>query len=151
MKKLFALAVASTVLALPSPVPAETSCQLLSEGQVADLFERWNESLATQSAGEVVKNYAESAVFLTTYSDKPRLTQQERFDYYTEILKRHPQLKVDQRVVHIGCNMADDTGTYMITFKSGEKVPSRYSISYQFIDGQWLIVSQHTSLMPEKR
>jgi uncharacterized protein (TIGR02246 family) len=150
MTKLFALAAAVAAFAFPSPVPAETPCQLLSEAQVADLFDRWNESLATQSAGEVVKNYAESAVFLTTYSDKPRLTQQERYDYYTEILKRHPQLKVDQRVVHIGCNMANDTGTYMITFKGGEKVPSRYSISYQYIDGQWLIVAQHTSLMPER-
>ena len=83
-------------------------------------------------------------------SDKPRLTQQERYEYYTDILKRRPQLKVEQRVIHIGCNMANDTGLYMISFNGKEKVPGRYSITYQFIDGQWLIVAQHTALMPEK-
>ena len=150
MRKLFALAVAATALTSPSPAPADAPCQVVSEAQISDLFTRWNDSLATLNPWEVVKNYAESAFFLTTYSDKPRLTQQERFEYYTDILKRHPQLKVDQRSIHIGCNMANDTGLYTIIFKGTEKVPGRYSITYQFIDGQWLIVAQHTSLMPEK-
>ena len=122
----------------------------MTDEQVGGLFNRWNDSLATLNPGEVVKNYAENAIFLSTYSDKPRLTQQERYEYYTDILKRRPQLKVEQRVIHIGCNMANDTGLYMISFNGKEKVPGRYSITYQFIDGQWLIVAQHTALMPEK-
>ena len=153
MRKLFALAAGVAAFSLSSPAPAvDNSCHLTSEEGVAGLFERWNESLATSNAGEVVmKNYAENAIFLSTYSDKPRLTQKERYDYYTEILKRHPQLKVEQRAIHIGCNMANDTGIYMITFNGKDKVPGRYSITYQYIDGDWLIVAQHTSLMPERK
>jgi uncharacterized protein (TIGR02246 family) len=151
MTRLFASAAALAALSFFQTASAQSGCQLTSESQVADLFNRWNDSLATGSAGEVVKNYAENAIFLSTYSDKPRLTQQERYEYYTDILKRHPQLKVEQRVIHIGCNMANDTGLYMITFNGKEKVPGRYSISYQYIDGTWLIVAQHTALMPEKR
>jgi hypothetical protein len=151
MRKLFALAAAAAVLSFSHQASAQSGCQLTSEGQVAALFNRWNDSLATLNAGEVVKNYAENAIFLSTYSDKPRLTQQERYDYYTEILKRKPQLKVEQRVIHIGCNMANDTGLYMITFNGKEKIPGRYSISYQYIDGEWLIVAQHTALMPERK
>lgn len=151
MTKLFASAVALTALTLSSPVFAESPCALINEQQVAGLFDRWNESLATNSAWEVVKNYSDNAFFLTTYSDKPRLSQQERIDYYNEILKRHPQLRVEQRAINIACNMANDTGLYTISFKNGEKTPGRYSITYQFINGQWLIVSQHTSLMPERR
>lgn len=151
MRKLFALAAAVAALSFSHTASAQSGCQLTSEGQVAELFNRWNDSLATLNAAEVVKNYAENAIFLSTYSDKPRLTQKERYDYYLEILKRKPQLKVEQRVIHIGCNMANDTGLYMITFNGKEKIPGRYSISYQFIDGDWLIVAQHTALMPERR
>lgn len=152
MTRLFALAAGVAALSFSySAQAADNSCHLTSDDGVAGLFARWNDSLATGNAGEVVKNYAENAIFLSTYSDKPRLTQQERYDYYTEILKRKPQLKVDQRWIHIGCNMANDTGIYMITFNGKEKVPGRYSISYQYIDGEWLIVAQHTSLMPERK
>jgi len=152
MRKLFAVtAILAGSFFSFTAMAADGGCHITSEDGVAGLFDRWNESLATLSAGEVVKNYAENAIFLSTYSDKPRLTQQERYDYYVEILKRRPQLKVEQRVIHIGCNMANDTGIYMITFNGKEKVPGRYSISYQYIDGDWLIVAQHTSLMPERK
>jgi len=151
MRKIFSWAVALAALSTAVPAIAESPCEVVSENQIADLFNRWNDALATQSAWEVVKSYADNAIFLTTYSDKPRLTQQDRIEYYTEVLKRHPQLKVEQRVIHIGCNMANDTGLYQITFNGKEKVPGRYSISYQYISGQWLIVSHHTSLMPERK
>ena len=148
MRKLFASAVALTALALAFGASAQTPCQLISEAQVADLMARWNESLTSQDPWDVVKFYSENAIFLPTFTEKPRTTQRERFDYYSEILKRHPQLKVEQRAIHIGCNMANDTGTYIINFKGGEKTPGRYSITYQFVDGQWLIVAHLSSLVP---
>jgi hypothetical protein len=59
--------------------------------------------------------------------------------------------KIDQRFIQVGCNTALDAGLYTFTFfKTGAVVHARYSYTYGFINGQWLITSHHSSGMPEK-
>ncbi|MFF0953002.1 SgcJ/EcaC family oxidoreductase [Rhizobium leguminosarum] len=130
---------------------AETAtCAPTSEAEIAKLFDRWNTSLATLSPQEVAKNYSEDSVLLATLSDKPRLTQAERIDYFEHFLVNEPKGHIDSRDVKIGCNWAVDTGTYTFTLKDGSKVPARYTYTYEFKDENWLITSHHSSMMPEK-
>lgn len=124
----------------------------MTEQQVAALFDRWNASLATGDPDKVVANYSEVGVLLPTLSSVPRTTPSAMREYFVEFLKKKPQGSIKDRVVHIGCGVASDTGTYTFTFSDGSSAEARYTYVYDFdsTKGKWLIVSHHSSLDPSK-
>lgn len=126
------------------------TCEAVNKEQVAALFDRCNASLQTLKSDEVVKNYAEDAVLLPTVSNKPRLTQLERKDYFDHFLEQHPSGAIESRTIKLGCNDAIDMGIYVFTMGNGTKVRARYTFTYELKDGRWLISSHHSSAMPEK-
>lgn len=143
----------------PPPKPAApppktvltTVCQPVTESDVAQLFDRWNASLQTGDARKVVDNYAPHSILLPMLSNKPRHTAEEKLDYFHHLLHDGPMGKVDQRFIQVGCNTALDAGLYTFTFqKTGAVVQARYSYTYAWVNGQWLITSHHSSGMPEK-
>lgn len=83
-------------------------------------------------------------------SNKSRTTPAEINDYFVHFLTNGPQGAIDKRVIRIGCNVAQDIGTYTVTFKDGKKVNARYTYVYEYTQGQWLIANHHSSAMPEK-
>ncbi|GLS28177.1 SgcJ/EcaC family oxidoreductase [Marinibactrum halimedae] len=114
------------------------------------LFDRWNASLQTGDPKAVVKNYAERSILLPTVSNVPRLTAEEKEDYFVHFLTNEPSGVIDMRQITMNGDLAIDSGLYTFTFgKTGQKVKARYSFAYQNIDGEWLIVSHHSSAMPE--
>jgi uncharacterized protein (TIGR02246 family) len=124
-------------------------CAPVNENQIAKLFDRWNTSLATLKPEEVAKNYSENSVLLATLANEPRRTQAERIEYFESFLQKEPQGHIDSRDIKIGCNWAVDVGTYTFTLKDGSKVPARYTYTYEFEKGEWLITSHHSSIMPQ--
>jgi uncharacterized protein (TIGR02246 family) len=149
MKLALAALIAITAVA---PALADTSltCKATSEADIKGLFDRWNNSLKTGNPDEVVKNYAPDAILLATVSNKPRLTQDERRDYFVHFLEDKPVGDINMRVIKLGCNDAIDAGIYTFTFGNGQKVRARYTYTYTLQDGKWLISSHHSSAMPEK-
>jgi uncharacterized protein (TIGR02246 family) len=134
-----------------APRPAAAACTPITEPQVAALFDRWNTSLGTGDPQKVVSNYADTSILLATVSNQPRLTPAEKKDYFEHFLDNKPSGVINQRFTRIGCNTALDAGIYTFTFaKTGAVVKARYSYTYEFIGGQWLITSHHSSAMPEK-
>lgn len=151
MRTIIAAALVIGFVQVQSANAAETAtCAPVSEDQVAKLFDRWNASLATLNPQEVAKNYSEDSVLLATLANKPRLTQEERIDYFKHFLEKGPKGHIDSRTIKTGCNWAVDTGTYTFTMKDGSKIPARYTYTYEFKGGNWLITSHHSSMMPEK-
>jgi hypothetical protein len=144
----------------PKPAPAAAPapavamgpvCAPINESQVAQLFDRWNASLMTHDPRKVVENYAPHSILLPTVSNKPRYSMEDKIDYFVHFLHDGPMGKIDQRFIQVGCNTALDAGLYTFTFfKTGAVVNARYSYTYGFINGQWLITSHHSSGMPEK-
>src|SRR5437868_4308473 len=126
------------------------TCRATTRQEIAALFDRWNASLRTLNPDEVVKNYADDAILLPTVSNTPRLTQDERKEYFTHFLENKPVGAVDMRVIKMGCNDAIDTGLYTFTFGNGNRVQARYTFTYELKDGNWLISSHHSSAMPER-
>ncbi|MCV2349790.1 SgcJ/EcaC family oxidoreductase [Paucibacter sp. Y2R2-4] len=126
-------------------------CARTDQAQIAALFDRWNNSLATLNPDKVVANYAADGVLLPTVSNQPRTNSAEIRDYFVHFLEKKPQGKIDRRVIKLGCNVAQDLGTYTFTFKDGSKVSARYTYVYEFVNGQWLIAHHHSSAMPEKQ
>lgn len=123
-----------------------------SEAEIASLFDHWNQTLQTSDPGKVVSLYAEKSILLPTLSNKPRLTPAEKEEYFLHFLQKSPSAKIDFRQIEIGCDMAVDSGLYTFKFaKSGEVVKGRYSFVYRWDGSKWLIISHHSSLMPEEK
>jgi len=126
------------------------TCKETDQREIEALFDRWNNSLQTGQPGMVVANYAEGSVLLPTVSNTPRVTVAEKKDYFLHFLKDRPEGKIDWRVIEIGCNSAIDSGLYTFTFHAtGATVKARYTFTYKWDGGKWLITSHHSSRMPE--
>lgn len=126
-------------------------CIQTSVQEIAALFDRWNESLQTGDPQKVAANYAQKSILLPTVSNKPRLTPEEKIDYFQHFLENQPSGQIDMRQIEIGCNMAVDSGLYTFHFaRTGDTVKARYSFTYGWDGKQWLIVNHHSSSMPEK-
>ena len=95
-------------------------------------------------------NYAVKSVLLATVSNTPRLTPEEKEDYFKHFLENKPVGKIDSRTIEVDCNTALDTGLYTFTFGNGSQVKARYTYTYKWNGHQWLITSHHSSAMPEK-
>lgn len=148
------IAAAATVLLLSSPASAQTapaaSCTPTTDQQIAALFDRWNDTLRTGDPDKVTANYATDGVLLPTVSNTPRTTPVAIRDYFVKFLKGKPQGTIDSRVIKIGCNIAQDIGTYTFKFADGKAVHARYTYVYEWQNGQWLIAHHHSSAMPER-
>jgi uncharacterized protein (TIGR02246 family) len=124
-------------------------CVETSEEEIAALFDRWNNSLRTGDAHRVVANYAAKSVFLPIMSSTPRLTLDEKEDYYHHFLANKPIGRIDSRTIEIDCNTAIDEGLYTFTFqKTGAQVRARYTFTYKWDGWEWLITSHHSSVLP---
>lgn len=146
------LAISLSTSVLAQQQPTQEKCATASEAEVKQLFDRWNKSLQTRDPDKVVKNYASNAVLLPTVSNKPRTNHTEIRDYFVNFLQLRPVGKIDQRYITIGCNYAIDNGLYTFTTTNNnqkQKVRARYSFLYQYINGQWLIQTHHSSKLPE--
>lgn len=142
----------STPVGRDGPHVGASNCHATSEVQIAALFDRWNESLQSADAHKVAANYAKRSILLPTVSNKPRLSDAERLDYFEHFLENGPSGKIDSRQIEIGCNSAVDAGLYTFSFaKTGAVVHARYTFTYAWRDGQWLITSHHSSAMPETK
>ncbi|MGE8320942.1 MAG: DUF4440 domain-containing protein [Comamonas sp.] len=131
---------------------APPRCQAVSEPEIAALFDRWNASLQTGDPQKVGANYAPRSILLATLSNQPRVTAQERAEYFHHFLENRPSGTVTQRHIDIGCNMAVDSGLYTFRFaKTGAVAQARYTYAYRWDGAQWLIISHHSSLMPERQ
>ena len=150
--------------------PPGTTCAPISERQVAALFERWNDALASGNPNQVVSLYSDDALLLPTLSAEPRRTHAAIRDYFSDFLARAPRGRIDSRTIRLGCNSALDVGTYSFLLRdpadsagAGREqwVKARYSFVYTFRPGagsspgagsgpgEWLILHHHSSLQPQ--
>ncbi len=147
------LSVAASVLLVSMPAAAQTTtpqaCAPATEQQIAGLFDRWNDTLRTGDPDKVAANYAPDGVLLPTVSNQARNTPAGIKDYFVKFLKNKPQGTIDNRFIRIGCNVAQDVGSYTFRFADGKTVHARYTYVYEWQNGKWLIAHHHSSAMPE--
>lgn len=128
----------------------DTSCTILSETQVAELLDvRWYESLKTKDPARVVENYAPRSLLVPTISDEMRFSIADKQDYFAHFLALSPIGRTTERQITTGCNMAVDTGHYEFLTQSGVIIPARYAFTYALEGDKWLIVSHHSSPLPQ--
>ena len=144
------LALMMLVATMSTPAFARSeTCHATTEKDVASLFDRWNGTLRTGDPKKVVANYAKTSVLLPTVSNTPRMTPEQKEDYFKHFLENKPVGKIDSRTIEIDCNTAIDVGLYTFTYGDGSQVKARYTYTYKWNGHQWLITSHHSSAMPE--
>lgn len=150
MKKLPGVVV-GTLMLMSGSVLAKTApdCVKVDRAQIEALFDKWNDDLQTGDARKVTDNYLSDAILLPTVSNKVRLTEAERIDYFEHFLAKKPVGKIDSRTIRLGCNKAVDTGTYTFSFKDKSTVSARYTFTYAWVGNEWKISTHHSSVMPE--
>jgi len=122
----------------------------ITKERVRNLFQLWNDALATEDPAEVANRYSKEAVLLPTVSDTPRTNDALIKNYFSSFLLKKPQGKILSGDIIIGTNWAQDAGIYEFTMGiDGSKVKGRYSFIYVFEDGEWKISHHHSSVMPE--
>lgn len=84
----------------------------------------------------MLQTYAPRSILLPTVSKQPRMTSDEKQDYFKHFLENRPVGTIDMRFIKIDCNTALDAGLYTFNVtKTGDKVSGRYSFTYGW-DGQ---------------
>ena len=133
------------------PYANSERCEPIDENGVAQLFERWNRSLLLGDPQAVVENYARHSILLPTFSNQPRLTPEQKLEYFEHFLMNQPSGEVTLRSIELGCNSVVDSGLYRFSFAgTGRTVDARYSYTYRWDGKKWLITSHHSSVMPER-
>lgn len=124
-----------------------------TQGEIAALFESWNDALASGDADRVADRYAPDAVLLPTQSNRVRRTRAGIVDYFEEFLAKRPSGRIRTSTIEVfGPDAAVDSGVYVFTLNADgerESIKARYTFVYELRGGRWLIVSHHSSAMPE--
>ena len=126
-----------------------------SEKQIAALFDGWNAALQTGNPQVVADRYAPDAVLLPTLSNEVRSDRAEIVDYMEHFLQNKPVgKKIETHIDILDSDSALDSGVFQFTLTdkaTGKKkvVEARYSYEYEKRNGNWKIVSHHSSAMPE--
>jgi len=149
----------NTELTKPKTAPAVTvgvasgTCVTATEEAVADLFRKWNLSLATLDSSKVAALYWPDGVLLPTVSNIPRTDTAAITNYFDYFLQKFPRGKILTRTIYRNCGVALDMGTYEFSLMDPAGVPStvraRYTFAYTYRDGTWKIQHHHSSAMPE--
>ncbi|GAA3850794.1 SgcJ/EcaC family oxidoreductase [Streptomyces sedi] len=132
------------------PAPAD-------EQEIRDLFEDWNDALATGDPEAVADLYAGNAVLEPTQSNVIRTDRDGIVDYFEHFLAQQPVGQINESYVELlGPDAAVDSGAYTFTLTDPETgtvadVAARYSFVYERDEatGEWRIVNHHSSAMPE--
>ena len=148
----FLLALASTAQAREytekAPAPTDPT-----EREIAALFDRWNNTLATGKPEQVAALYAENGVLQPTVSNWMRKGRDEVADYFVKFLTLQPKGVINTRNIQkVDEDTAIDAGIYTFTLTEAGKtrqVQARYTYVYEKIDGEWKIALHHSSAMPE--
>lgn len=125
-------------------------CVAATEREIEALLDRWKEALQSGNPHKVITHYAARSVLLPLSSMKPRLTLDDKEDYFRHFLKNKPVIQVDSHMIEIDCNTAINDGLYTYTFKkTGDSIKARYTFTYKWDGMQWLITSDHSSIYPQ--
>lgn len=124
--------------------------------QLDRLFAQWNAALATGNAQTVAQLYTEDATLLPTLSPIVRVGREQIAEYFaTDFLPKHPQGTITESHVHrLGPRDIERSGlyTFMVDGPNGTRtaVQARYTFIYEKTRDGWKILTQHSSLSPQK-
>jgi uncharacterized protein (TIGR02246 family) len=144
------LSFAAVLLSLWSPIAVAADCVPATQDDFIDALEQWNINAATGHPDKMTRLYAQHGTFVPGNGTEPRIGYDAIRHHFVYALQNQPQLKVLTRDIRIGCEIAIDSGTYVLTTGPGNTRQSqtyRYSLIYTRYNNAWLIEHHHASLL----
>jgi uncharacterized protein (TIGR02246 family) len=132
----------------------QLGCVSVTEGEIAGLVMQWLTELNNSRPNDpdkVVNLYDPDASLLPTVVKGPLLGRGAIRDYFVgRFLPPGPIGTIDgEPTVRIGCNVAFAIGLYNFRYRNNDPpTPARYTFVYEYSNGGWLIVHQHSSKQP---
>ncbi|SFB90410.1 conserved hypothetical protein [Marinospirillum celere] len=122
----------------------------MTESQVLELFELWNQALQSGDPRKVAALYAREPVLLPTLSNKVCQNRKDVTAYFERFLKMQPEARLDVSHIRILDEVAIHSGLYsFLLHATDEQVQVRFTFVYQKLEGEWQILEHHSSRMPE--
>jgi hypothetical protein len=115
---------------------------------------KWTRALASGQGGKpVAALYAGNAILLATFAPEPLITPAAIAAYFRRLTAK-PDLRatVEREWIDLFGDGAADTGLYTFSYREGGKevrVPARFTFVYRKTARGWLIVSHHSSVVPQ--
>lgn len=142
------------------PVSLPLSAKEGYEKAIKARYDAWCAGLATAGGNgkKMTVFYEPAAILLPTLSpdilvNEPGSGVERYFDTLTAL----PDIKCTQGrfVLRLYGQTAVAAGTYMFSYREAnqkiKKLLARFTFVYQKQGGQWMIVNQHSSLLPDKK
>ena len=114
----------------------------------SQLLQKWVSAVKGGDPKQVTDLYHEDAILLGTFSNKERVGHELILEYFENLLKQPVEVQIISENSHVFSSDAVNSGHYNFVV-SGKTINARFSFVYHKDNGEWKIVSHHSSVMPE--
>jgi len=123
-----------------------------ADPDIRSLLLEWADAVRMGDPDGLLSLYAPDAVLLPTVSAHIRRSPEEIRDYFVKFLSHEPRCEIETAHAQFYEGTALCSGTYSFCLASGpvRTVPARFTFVYRWTAGRWLIVTHHSSALPER-
>lgn len=97
---------------------------------------------------KVAELYRSDAVLLPTLSVPIADAPGEITEYFANLIKADPKIRMEESVKYSDCNLAYNVGRWVIN-ANGQDAAARVTWVYRYEEGKWLIAHHHSSVNPQ--
>ena len=114
-----------------------------------ELLQKWVNAIKSGDPKQVTDLYhPDNGILLGTFSNKERVGHELILEYFENLLKSPVEVEIVSE--HFSTSMGVSVNSGLYNFVTGGKtINARFSFVYQSYNGEWKIISHHSSVMPE--
>ena len=120
---------------------------MMSDSITSELLQKWTDAVKGGDAKQVTSLYRNDGILLGTFSGKERVEHELILEYFENLLKSPVEVQIVSEHPHVYESTAVNSGHYNFVTE-GKTVNARFSFVYHKDNGEWKIVSHHSSVIP---
>ena len=120
---------------------------MMSDSIASELLQKWTDAVKGGDAKQVTSLYHNDGILLGTFSGKERVGHELILEYFENLLKSPVEVQIVSEHPHVYESAAVNSGHYNFVTE-GKTVNARFSFVYHKDNGEWKIVSHHSSVIP---
>ena len=113
-----------------------------------ELLQKWVNAIKNGDPKQVTDLYHVDGILLGTFSNKERVGHELILEYFENLLKSPVEVEIVSEHFYTNQLFAVNSGHYNFVV-SGKTIKARFSFVYHKDNGEWKIISHHSSVMPE--
>ena len=113
-----------------------------------ELLQKWVNAIKSGDPKQVTDLYHVDGILLGTFSNKERVGHELILEYFVNLLKSPVEVEIVSEHFSTSELFAVNSGLYNFV-TGGKTINARFSFVYQSYNGEWKIISHHSSVMPE--